>query len=171
MDNILVNPAVSFYIGAFVQWGFLMAFLYSLVISINKPRKEAVWLSFVMSISYSSSLFIDIQHISYLQLFLFDITTIFAIIILRLFIIENLISIYLLLGLIINSSLFLGMYIDVSVFNNYEPWWFWVFYSIVVNLADFMMLAIFFINKDFLALAAIKIWFHNSIMKRNNSSG
>ncbi|KAA1163236.1 hypothetical protein EU511_03835 [Pseudoalteromonas distincta] len=171
MDNILVNPAISFYIGAFVQWGFLMAFLYSLVISINKPRKEAVWLSFVMSISYSSSLFIDIQHISYLQLFLFDITTIFAIIILRLFIIENLISIYLLLGLIINSSLFLGMYIDVSVFNNYEPWWFWVFYSIVVNLADFMMLAIFFINKDFLALAAIKIWFHNSIMKRNRSSG
>nr|WP_259397794.1 MULTISPECIES: hypothetical protein [unclassified Pseudoalteromonas] len=169
MDNILVNPAISFYIGAFVQWGFLMAFLYSLVISINKPRKEAVWLSFVMSISYSSSLFIDIQHISYLQLFLFDITTIFAIIILRLFIIENLISIYLLLGLIINSSLFLGMYIDVSVFKNYEPWWFWFFYSIVINLADFMMLAIFFINKDFLALAAIKTWFHNSIMKRNNS--
>ena len=152
MDNILVNPAISFYIGAFVQWGFLMAFLYSLVISINKPRKEAVWLSFVMSISYSSSLFIDIQHISYFQLFLFDITTIFAIIILRLFIIENLISIYLLLGLIINSSLFLGMYIDVSVFNNYEPWWFWFFYSIVVNLADFIMVAIFFINKDFLYL-------------------
>ena len=171
MDNILVNPAISFYIGAFVQWGFLMAFLYSLVISINKPRKEAVWLSFVMSISYSSSLFIDIQHISYLQLFLFDITTIFAIIILRLFIIENLISIYLLLGLIINSSLFLGMHLDVYIFDNYEPWWFWSFYSIVVNLADFMMVAIFFINKDFLALAAIKTWFQNSIMKRNNSSG
>ena len=165
----MVSPIVSLYIGAFVQWGFLMAFLYSLAISINKSDKTAVWLSLVMSISYSSSLFINIQHISYLQLFLFDITTIFAIIILRLFIIENLISIYLLLGLIINSSLFLGMYIDVSVFNNYEPWWFWFFYSIVINLADFMMLAIFFINKDFLALAAIKIWFHNSIIKRNNS--
>nr|WP_033020686.1 hypothetical protein [Pseudoalteromonas distincta] len=171
MSEFLVSPIVSLYIGAFVQWGFLMAFLYSLAISINKSDKTAVWLSLVMSISYSSSLFINIQHISYLQLFLFDITTIFAIIILRLFIIENLISIYLLLGLIINSSLFLGMYIDVSVFNNYEPWWFWFFYSIVINLADFMMLAIFFINKDFLALAAIKIWFHNSIMNRNNSSG
>ncbi len=171
MSEFLVSPIVSLYIGAFVQWGFLMAFLYSLAISINKSDKTAVWLSLVMSISYSSSLFINIQHISYLQLFLFDITTIFAIIILRLFIIENIISIYLLLGLIINSSLFLGMYIDVSVFNNYEPWWFWFFYSIVINLADFMMLAIFFINKDFLALAAIKIWFHNSIMNRNNSSG
>ena len=171
MDNILVNPAIYFYIGAFVQWGFLMAFLYSLVVSINTPKKEAVWLSFVMSISYSSSLFIDIQHISYLQFFLFDITTILAIIILRFFIIKNLISSYLLLGLTINSSLFLGMYIDVSVYNNYEPWWFWFFYSIVVNLADFMMLAIFFINKDFLALAAIKTWFHNSIMRRNNISG
>ncbi|WP_024611893.1 membrane protein [Pseudoalteromonas sp. TB64] len=152
MDNILVNPAISFYIGAFVQWGFLMAFLYSLVISINKPRKEAVWLSLVMTISYSSSLFIDIQDISYLQLFLFDITTIFAIIILRFFIIENLISIYLLLGLTINSSLFLGMYIDVSVFNNYEPWWFWSFYSISINVVDLSMIAIFFINKDFLGL-------------------
>ena len=156
MDNILVNPAISFYIGAFVQWGFLMAFLYSLVVSINTPKKEAVWLSFVMSISYSSSLFIDIQHISYLELFLFDIATILAIFILRFFIIENLISIYLLLGLTINSSLFLGMYIDVSVFNNYEPWWFWFFYSIVVNLADFMMVAIFFINKDFLYLMKFK---------------
>ncbi|KHM49811.1 membrane protein [Pseudoalteromonas distincta] len=162
MDNILVNPAISFYIGVFVQWGFLMAFLYSLVVSINTPKKEAVWLSLVMSISYSSSLFIDIQHISYLQLFLFDITTIFAIIILRLFIIKNLISIYLLLGLIINSSLFLGMYIDVSVFNNYEPWWFWFFYSIVVNLADFMMVAIFFINKDFLGLYKLKGWLRNN---------
>ncbi|MBB1278244.1 hypothetical protein [Pseudoalteromonas sp. SR43-3] len=156
MDNILVNPVISFYIGAFVQWGFLMAFLYSLVVSINTPKKEAVWLSFVMSISYSSSLFIDIQHISYLELFLFDIATILAIFILRFFIIENLISIYLLLGLTINSSLFLGMYIDVSVFNNYEPWWFWFFYSIVVNLADFMMVAIFFINKDFLYLMKYK---------------
>ncbi|MDN3389634.1 hypothetical protein [Pseudoalteromonas sp. APC 3691] len=156
MDNILVNPAISFYIGAFVQWGFLMAFLYALVVSINTPKKEAVWLSFVMSISYSSSLFIDIQHISYLELFLFDIATILAIFILRFFIIENLISIYLLLGLTINSSLFLGMYIDVSVFNNYEPWWFWFFYSIVVNLADFMMVAIFFINKDFLYLMKFK---------------
>ncbi|GAB0110015.1 hypothetical protein [Pseudoalteromonas distincta] len=162
MSELLVSPTVSLYIGAFVQWGFLMAFLYSLAISINKSDKTAVWLSLVMSISYSSSLFINIQHISYLQLFLFDITTIFAIIILRLFIIENLISIYLLLGLIINSSLFLGMYIDVSVFNNYEPWWFWVFYSIVVNLADFMMLAIFFINKDFLGLYKLKGWLRNN---------
>lgn len=69
MDNILVNPAISFYIGAFVQWGFLIAFLYSLVVSINTPKKEAVWLSLAMTISYSSSLFIDIQDISYIQLF------------------------------------------------------------------------------------------------------
>ncbi|WP_166110399.1 hypothetical protein [Pseudoalteromonas sp. Z9A5] len=165
MDNILVNPAISFYIGAFVQWGFLMAFLYSLVISINEPRKEAVWLSLVMTISYSSSLFIDIQDISYLQLFLFDITTIFAIIILRFFIIENLISIYLLLGLTINSSLFLGMYIDVSVFNNYEPWWFWSFYSISINVVDLSMIAIFFINKDFLGLDMAKKWLKNSTVK------
>jgi hypothetical protein len=69
MSEFLVSPIVSLYIGAFVQWGFLMAFLYSLAISINKSDKTAVWLSLVMSLSYSSSLFIDIEQISYIQLF------------------------------------------------------------------------------------------------------
>ncbi|GAA58639.1 hypothetical protein P20652_0496 [Pseudoalteromonas sp. BSi20652] len=44
------------------------------------------------------------------------------------------------------------MYIDVSVFNNYEPWWFWSFYSISINVVDLSMIAIFFINKNSLSL-------------------
>ncbi|KAA1164359.1 hypothetical protein EU508_02185 [Pseudoalteromonas fuliginea] len=171
MGEFLISPIVSLYIGAFVQWCFLMAFLYSLAISINKLDKTAVWLSLIMLLSYSPSLFIDIEQISYIQLFFFDVITILFIIAFKYFLTINFISLYLLLGLTINAFLFFCMHLDVYIFDNYEPWWFWSFYSIVVNLADFMMVAIFFINKDFLALAAIKKWFHNSIMKRNDSSG
>jgi hypothetical protein len=63
------------------------------------------------------------------------------------------------------------MHYDIYISNNTSYWWLWNAYVIGVNAADFIMVAIFFINKDFLALAAIKIWFHNSIMKRNRSSG
>ena len=173
MSEFLVSPIVSLYIGAFVQWGFLMAFLYSLAISINKSDKTAVWLSLVMSLSYSSSLFIDIEQISYIQLFFFDVITIFFIIAFKYFLTKNFISLYLLLGLTVNCifCFFVCIY-DVYIFENYEPLVVLVILiQLLLTLADFMMVAIFFINKDFLALAAIKTWFHNSIMKRNNSSG
>ena len=139
MDDFLLSPYVSLYLGAFVQWGFLMAFLYSLVTSINKPKKEALWLSLIMSVSYSSSLFIDIQNISYMKLLLFDLVTILVILVVSNFLTKNVISTYLLLGLSISS-----------------PWWFWSFYSLGINLMDFMMIAIFFINKDFLGLVRLK---------------
>ncbi|MFP3448979.1 hypothetical protein, partial [Pseudomonas sp. SIMBA_067] len=90
----------------------------SLVTSINKPKKEALWLSLIMSVSYSSSLFIDIQNISYMQLLLFDLMTILAIMVVSNFLNKNIISSYLLLGLSINSLLFFGMHLDVLVFNN-----------------------------------------------------
>ncbi|GAA71599.1 hypothetical protein P20439_1675 [Pseudoalteromonas sp. BSi20439] len=109
-----------------------------------------------MSVSYSSSLFIDIQNISYMQLLLFDLMTILAILVVSNFLTKNVISTYLLLGLSINSLLFFGMHLDVSVFNNTTPWWFWSLYSMSINLMDFIMIAIFFINKDFLGLVRLK---------------
>nr|WP_301002924.1 hypothetical protein [Pseudoalteromonas sp.] len=156
MDDFLLNPYVSLYIGAFVQWSFLMAFLYSLVTSINNPKKEALWLSLIMSISYSSSMFIDIQNISYIQLFFSDLITFLAILIVSNFLTKNIFSTYLLLGLSINSLLFFCMHLDVSVFNNSTPWWFWSFYSLGINLIDFIMILVLFINKDFLGLVRLK---------------
>lgn len=156
MDDFLLNPYVSLYLGAFVQWGFIMAFLYSLVTSINKKEKEALWLSLVMAVSYSSSLFIDIQNISYLELFLFDLVTICVIFFIRAYVSRSVIYTYLLCGLTVNSLLFFGMHLDVSVFNNTSPWWFWSLYSMTINLMDFTMIAIFFINKDFLGLIRLK---------------
>jgi hypothetical protein len=149
LDDLMLSPDVSFYIGALVQWGFLMAFLYSFVSSINTPDKKRVWLSLVMTVSYLSSLFIDIQTIRYLDFFYFDIATIFALVILNLFIKERLISVYLLAGLSVNAILFLGIHLDTVVYKNYEPWLFTVLYSWLVNFNDLAMVAVFFIKKDF----------------------
>ena len=156
LDDLMLSPDVSFYIGALVQWGFLMAFLYSFVSSINTPDKKRVWLSLVMTVSYLSSLFIDIQTVLYLDFFYFDIATIFALVILNLFIRERFIFVYLLVGLSVNAILFLGMHLDAVVFNNYEPWLFTIVYSWLVNFNDFAMVAVFFIKKDFLGLVRLK---------------
>jgi hypothetical protein len=165
LDDLMLTPDVSFYIGALVQWGFLMAFLYSLVSSINKADKKRVWLSLVMTASYLSSLFIDIQTIRYLDFFYFDIATIFALVVLNLFIKERLISAYLLTGLSVNAILFLGMHLDTVVYKNYEPWLFTVLYSWLVNFNDLAMVAVFFIKKDFLGLVKAKSYIYKQLSR------
>ena len=64
-------------------------------------------------------------------------------------------STYLLFGLSINSLLFLAMHIDVFVRGNYTPWWFWSFYTVVINMMDIIMVSIFFVKKDFLRLVHV----------------
>ena len=165
LDDLVLSPDVSFYIGALVQWGFLMAFLYSFVSSINKPDKKRVWLSLVMTVSYLSSLFIDIQTVLYLDFFYFDMATIFALVVLNLIIKERLISVYLLVGLSVNAILFLGMHLDIVVYNNYEPWLFTIVYSWLVNFNDFAMVAVFFIKKDFLGLVKAKSYIYEKLSR------
>jgi len=155
MDNLLISPEVSIYIGVFVQWVFLMAFLYSLATSINNPQKQAVWLSLVMVVSYCLSTTINIYNFSYIELFCYDVITLFFILFLRYYLPEKRISTYLLFGLSINSLLFLAMHIDVFVRGNYTPWWFWSFYTVVINIMDVIMVSIFFIKKDFLMLVHV----------------
>jgi len=155
VNNVLIPPEVSVYIGVLVQWGFLMAFLYSLTTSINNPSKQAVWLSLVMVVSYCLSSFIDIYNFSYIEFFCYDVATLFFILCLRHFLPEKFMSAYLLFGLSINSLLFLAMHIDVFVRGNYTPWWFWSFYTVVINMMDIIMVSIFFVKKDFLRLVHV----------------
>ena len=63
-------------------------------------------------------------------------------------------KLYIYTGLIVNSSLFLGMYIDIN-YAYTGSWWFWDVYSITVNLMDIMMLIALFSNKDFLGLVKL----------------
>ncbi|MDO6547792.1 hypothetical protein [Pseudoalteromonas carrageenovora] len=169
MNNVLIPPEVSVYIGVLVQWGFLMAFLYSLTTSINNPTKQAVWLSLVMAISYCFSFFIDIYDITYIELFCYDVATLFFIFFLRYYLPEKRMSTYLLFGLSINSLLFLAMHIDVFVRGNYTPWWFWSLYTVVINMMDIIMVSIFFVKKDFLMLVHATDKLVNGVMRLKQS--
>ncbi|KDC53585.1 hypothetical protein [Pseudoalteromonas sp. S3431] len=162
MNELLISPTVSLYIGAFVQWGFLMAFLYSLAHSINKSNKEKVYLSLVMSVSYSFSIFTNMNTVTYLDFLCFDILTIIALTLLRRFLKRDVAYIYLLTGLTINSTLHLFMHYDIYVLDNVDYWWLWNFYLIVINLVDLTMVTILFFNKDFLGLVALKRYLFGS---------
>ncbi|KPZ56601.1 hypothetical protein [Pseudoalteromonas sp. P1-25] len=152
MIDIVLNTNITFYIGAFVQWGFLMAFLYSLVSSINNDDKSKVWLTSIMALSYSSGLFIDMDSITYFDFFLFDAATLVSIVLCGFFIKTSTLYIYLIVGLSINTSLFFAMYIDNDIMHHYEYWWFWDVYFIGVNFSDLLMIVVSLLNKDVLGL-------------------
>jgi hypothetical protein len=155
MIDIVLNANITFYIGAFVQWGFLMAFLYSLVSSINNADKSKVWLTSIMALSYSSGLFIDMDSITYFDFFLFDAATLVSIVLCGFFIKTSTLYIYLIVGLSINTSLFFAMYIDNDIMHHYEYWWFWNVYFIGVNFSDLLMIVVSLLNKDILGLVKL----------------
>ncbi|KPV91085.1 hypothetical protein PSH54_18390 [Pseudoalteromonas sp. Angola-30] len=155
MIDLILNTNITFYIGAFVQWGFLMAFLYSLASSINNADKSKVWLTSIMALSYSSSLFIDMDSITYFDFFLFDAATLASIALCGFFIKSCTLYIYLLIGLSINTSLFFAMYIDNDIMHHYEYWWFWDIYFVGVNFSDLLMITVSLLNKDILGLAKL----------------
>ncbi|CAM2805240.1 hypothetical protein [Pseudoalteromonas distincta] len=165
MSELIVSPTVSLYIGAFVQWGFLMAFLYSLAHSINKPNKERVYLSLVMSISYSFSIFTNMDTVTYLDFLFSDILTLLVIIFLRRLWHNGITYLYIITGLAINSALDFFMHYDIYILNNISYWWLWNAYAIGINAVDFIMVAIFFINKDFLCLMKLKNGLNTSLKR------
>ncbi len=66
-------------LGAFIEWGFLMAFLFNLAININKTDSRVLVISFIMMISYFISGFVKLSIYSYLNWLYFDLLTIFVI--------------------------------------------------------------------------------------------
>ena len=58
-----------------MQWGFLMAFLYSLVSSINSRFKALVVLSLIMAVSYFPGMFFNFQTVTYFDIALLDAIT------------------------------------------------------------------------------------------------
>jgi hypothetical protein len=48
------------------------------------------------------------------------------------------------------------MYLDIYIFGNIEPWYFWDVYTYLVNLIDFVMIVALIVDKDFLGLHKVK---------------
>ncbi len=139
-------------IGSFIEWGFLMAFLFNLVTHINKPDKRLVILAFIMMVSYFLSGIFNLSIYSYLNWFYFDlltITTILAWTYYAKIVAFNAIY-YIVLGLFLNAILMICIFIDIVVIENRTPWALWSIYSFGVNTIDIMMLIALITNRDFL---------------------
>ena len=153
-----VDLFLADYIDAFIQWGFLMALLYTFVSSINTANKLLVYLASIMFFSYLLSDFLYIFKNVYLNWIFFDFATI-LIIFLALQVSSFQSSVaknYIVSGLIINACLTYAIYVDLYINWNSEPWWLWSLYSMGVNIIDLIMIIAIFINKDFLGLMKLK---------------
>ncbi|MCK8135108.1 MULTISPECIES: hypothetical protein [unclassified Pseudoalteromonas] len=153
-----VDLFLADYIDAFIQWGFLMALLYTFVSSINTANKLLVYLASIMFFSYLLSDFLYIFKNVYLNWIFFDFATI-LIIFLALQVSSFQSSVaknYIVSGLIINACLTYAIYVDLYINWNSEPWWLWSLYSMGVNVVDLLMIIAIFINKDFLGLMKLK---------------
>lgn len=158
--DVISNFDFAYILSAIVQWGFLMAFLYSLVSSINNPFKGFVALSSIMAIGYLPWIFTNFQTVTYLDFALLDIAILVAVYVTQRYFIKEKTTayVYLIIGLSVNTFLALCMYLDTNILYNYTYWWFWRFYSSAVMLSDLCMIAVLIINRDFLGLIKLKRW-------------
>ncbi len=144
-----LSEALMDYVAAFSQWGFLMAFLFCLVSSINKENKSPVYLSALMLCSYIFGSYIRLLDNLYLNWAFYDFITIVALLTLQYFNVfkRNKAFLFLVLALITNAVLTLLLHYDLYVLYNFEPWWYWSVYSIGVNVIDVLMMLSLVVNQ------------------------
>ena len=144
-----LSEALMDYVAAFTQWGFLMAFLFCLVSSINKENKSPVYLSALMLCSYIFGSYIRLLDNLYLNWAFYDLITIVALLSLQYFNVfkRTKAFLFLVLALTANAVLTLLLYYDLYVLYNFEPWWYWSVYSIGVNVIDVLMMLSLVVNQ------------------------
>ena len=144
-----ISEALMDYVAAFSQWGFLMAFLFCLVSSINKENKSPVYLSALMLCSYIFGSYIRLLDNLYLNWAFYDLITIVALLSLQYFNVfkRTKAFLFLVLALTANAVLTLLLYYDLYVLYNFEPWWYWSVYSIRVNVIDVLMMLSLVVNQ------------------------
>ena len=145
-----ISYTLGEYVSALIQWGFLMAFLYCLVKSINTPHKSSLYLAAIMLCSYVLSDYLYIVKHVYLNWIFYDFLTIAFIIlaIKKAFVTSSLPAYLIIIGLTINSLLVSLIYYDLYILETIKEWWFWSFYSISINIIDLLMVASLVINLD-----------------------
>lgn len=152
-----INDVIGPYIGVFIEWGFLMAFLFKLVSRLNKPDKSAVQLSFIMAFSYFLSGTFSFSYSTYLNWFIYDLITIGVIALWFLYVKKRrfITLVYILIGLSLNASLMITTHYDIYVRHNDEHWFLWTVYSYGVNIIDILMITALATEKDFFLLRKV----------------
>ena len=162
---MLFQEYFGIYLASLIMWGFMMAFLYNVVKKSSTPGSDAtvMWMSLAIFLSYlvsdpllNLSLGVDMMY-SYKSYLIWALCDLFILVVIMLIAKNKSIQrypakLYVIIGLTVNMLLFIGMHIDINMFNRFDPWWFWSFYSVTVNVMDVMMIIALFCNKDFLGL-------------------
>ncbi len=149
---------LGYNVGILFTWFFLIAFLYNLSASINKPDKSRAQLSFIMMVSYIASLFMDpIIETPHLNYFYYDAVTILVLLLWRNFTKQTIPTpfYYLIVGLSFNACLFLGMHYDIVIQGTLYYWWFWNVYVFGMYFTDLLMPVVLVVNKDILGLVKL----------------
>ncbi|WP_105253908.1 hypothetical protein [Pseudoalteromonas sp. T1lg75] len=170
------EKSIGVFMGAFVVWGFLMAMLFNLMLIGFKAKKDfkLVLVSIIMFISYFiSDHFFGFFSTSdmYLTWFIYDLVTL-LIILPALTIGKSKVSpgvVYVIIGLSLNSLLFLFMHLDITVQGNREEWWLWSVYSIGVNVIDFFMIVVLIVDKDIFGFITLKNYVKHRVTTHSSS--
>ena len=145
-----------------IIWGFLMACFYNLFLkfAVEDRSSSPLVISLIMLTSYGLSYeFVDLNAGTsvYLIWTKYDFITIIALIashkLLKLPYTSTLL--YILAGLTVNTLIFLGIHIDIVIFENKDYWWFWSFYSIGITVVDFFMVVTLIFGKDWLHIGKL----------------
>ncbi len=161
----MIEQYISISLASLIMWGFMMAFLYNVVKKSSAPNSDpsVMWMSLAIFLSYfvsdpllNLSLGVDLMY-SYKSYLIWALCDLFTLIVILLIARKKTIEsfpakLYVIIGLTVNMLLFIGMHIDINMVNRFDPWWFWSFYSVTVNVMDVMMIIALFCNKDFLGL-------------------
>jgi len=171
MDWITRNLSSS--LGAIVVWGLLMALLFNLLMKFTKSKNDNLLFltSFVMFSSYFiSDHFWDLHDAAsaYLIWFTYDVATL-AVIFLASYTYKLKPSagvVYVYIGLILNSILFISMHIDTKMLLNKSHWILWDIYSAGVNIIDFIMIIALILNRDYLGIIRLYKFITSPIRKK-----
>lgn len=114
-----------------------------------------------MMVSYTASdyffTWFSYYETTYLDWAIYDIVTIASLMIVYQFIKKTTPSfLYLVTGLTLNLILVSLMHLDVYIYKNLEPWFFWEVYTFGVNIIDFLMVIALIVDRDFLGLHTLK---------------
>lgn len=134
-----------------------MTLLYNLVLYSDHSRREKspLWVCIVLNVSYLVTSFLALTSSVYLLWVIADLVTIWVLFFSRPRHSPIPAMYYCVFALAVNALLHITIYIDLTVLDNLEPWWFWVVYPIGVNISDFIIILALVINRDFLGICAL----------------
>lgn len=151
---------IGIFFDSIVVVGLVTGFLLNLLFFLLKIKDNLslIVTSGIVALSYlGSNVFLDLtqaDHTLYLLWFFYDLLTIVLLIGInyKLKVPWCTALHYVFLFLAINSLLYLGLYIDLGVFETREQWWFWSVYSVAVLVCDCAIVITLIIDKDWLGL-------------------